>query len=135
MKVNPGSPFEQTIMYPSPQCYIASFMEISPLVLDETMFEGFLKGFYHIWACRPSWSCDTDATSKLLLFLPMEDPQKMVLIYQAVSEKKMFEHCYIYNALSPSPWCNVSEIKCRTLFCINFISKFLQPQDHKNKKK
>ena len=51
--------------------------------------------FYHICAWRPSWSCDTDATIKLLLSLPMEDPQKMALTDKAVLEKKMFEHSYI----------------------------------------
>ena len=25
--------------------------------------EDFLKGFYYIWAWRPSWSCDSDAVS------------------------------------------------------------------------
>ena len=27
--------------------------------------EDFLKGFYHIWAWRPFWSCDSDATNKI----------------------------------------------------------------------
>ena len=36
----------------------------------------FLKGFYHIWAWRPSWSCDPDATNKILFPLPEEAPQK-----------------------------------------------------------
>ena len=54
----------------------------------------FLKGFYHIWAWRPSWSCDPDAANKLSFPLPKEPPHKnLVLIGQAVSEKKMFEHC------------------------------------------
>ena len=26
--------------------------------------EDFLKGFYHIWAWRPSWSCDKDHVNK-----------------------------------------------------------------------
>ena len=26
---------------------------------------GFLKGFYHLWAWWPSWSCDPDAAKKL----------------------------------------------------------------------
>ena len=39
--VNPGSSFEQTMMCPRPQCFIPSFMEISPLV-REKIFEGFL---------------------------------------------------------------------------------------------
>ena len=25
----------------------------------------FLKGFYHIWAWGPSWSCDSDAANKI----------------------------------------------------------------------
>ena len=27
--------------------------------------EDFLKGFYHIWVWRPSWSCDPYAANKL----------------------------------------------------------------------
>ena len=34
----------------------------------------FLKGFYHIWAWRPSWSCDPDAANKLSFPLPKEAP-------------------------------------------------------------
>ena len=29
--------------------------------------EEFLKGFYHIWAWRPSWSCDPDAANMSIL--------------------------------------------------------------------
>ena len=52
----------------------------------------FLKGFYHIWACQPSWSCDPDATNKI----PPPPTQggsslNLALIGQAASEK-MFEH-------------------------------------------
>ena len=42
VKVNPGLLSEQTMMNPSPQCYIPSFMEISPLVLEKKIFEVFL---------------------------------------------------------------------------------------------
>ena len=31
----------------------------------------FLKGFYHIWAWRPSRSCDPDAANKISFPLPM----------------------------------------------------------------
>ena len=44
--------------------------------------------FYHIWAWRPSWSCDQDPANKLLFPLPMDAPHKFG---QAVSEK-MFEN-------------------------------------------
>ena len=33
----------------------------------------FLKGFYHIWARRPSWSCDPDAANKLLKMFEIVD--------------------------------------------------------------
>ena len=52
----------------------------------------FLKGFYHIWAWRPSWSCDLDAANKISFPLPKEAPHKILaLIGPAVSEKKLFE--------------------------------------------
>ena len=30
--------------------------------------EDFLKGFYHIWAWRPSWSCDQHHVIRFLFF-------------------------------------------------------------------
>ena len=59
-KVTPGSSFEQTMMGRSPRCYISSFVEISPPVLEKKIFEGFLP--YMAW--RPFWSCDQDAVNK-----------------------------------------------------------------------
>ena len=38
--------------------------------------EEYFKGFYHIWAWRPSWSCDPDYLCKRLFPLPKEAPQK-----------------------------------------------------------
>ena len=35
------------------------------------------KGFYHIWAWRPFWSCDLDHLHKLSFPLPKEAPYKM----------------------------------------------------------
>ena len=34
--------------------------------------EDFLKGFYHIWAWRPSWSCDPDHVNNFFHFLVPE---------------------------------------------------------------
>ena len=34
------------------------------------------KGFYHIWAWRPSWSCDLDHLYKLSFPLPKEAPHE-----------------------------------------------------------
>ena len=41
--------------------------------------EDFFKGFYHIWARRPSWSCDPDAANKISFPLPKEAPYKIWL--------------------------------------------------------
>ena len=57
------------------------------LVLGEKNF----KGFYHIWAWRPSWLCDQDHLYKLSFPLPKEAQHKFGLIGQAVSEKKTFK--------------------------------------------
>ena len=40
---------------------------------------GFLSGFNHIWAWRPSWSCDLDFAIKLSSPLPMDAPHKISL--------------------------------------------------------
>ena len=32
------------------------------------------EGFYHIWAWRPSWSCDLDHLHKLSFSLPKKAP-------------------------------------------------------------
>ena len=42
------------------------FVEIGQPVPEENVF----KGFYHIWAWRPSWSCDLDHLYKLWFPFP-----------------------------------------------------------------
>ena len=39
--MNPGLSIEETIINPSPQCYIPSFVEISPLVLEKKILKDF----------------------------------------------------------------------------------------------
>ena len=69
----PGSLFEQTMVGWSPRCYIPSFVKIGPPVPEKKI----LKGFYHILAWRPSWSCDLDAANKISFPLPKEAPHKI----------------------------------------------------------
>ena len=38
-----------------------------------------MSGFYHIWAWRPSWSCDLDIAIKRLSPLPMDAQHKISL--------------------------------------------------------
>ena len=69
------------------QCYIPSFIEIGPPVPEKKIF----YGFYHIWAWRPSWSCDLDHLYNLSFPLPKGAPHGLALIGPAVSEEKIFE--------------------------------------------
>ena len=39
--------------------------------------EDLLKGFYHIWAWRPSWSCDQNIANKISMPLRKEAPHKI----------------------------------------------------------
>ena len=73
--VTPGTSFEQTTKGWSPRCHIPSFVKISPPFLEKKIFEGF----YHIWAWRPSWSCDPDAANKISFPLPKKAPHKIWL--------------------------------------------------------
>ena len=54
--------------------------------------EEIFKGFYHIWAWQPSWSCDLDHLYKLSSPFPRRLHIKLALIGQAVSEEKTFEN-------------------------------------------
>ena len=60
VKVTPGSSFEQAILRRSLRCYIPSFLEIDLPVPAKKICEGF----FHIWAWRPSWSCDQHHINK-----------------------------------------------------------------------
>ena len=76
----------------SPQCYIPSFVKISPRVLKKKIFEVF----YHIWAWRPSWSCDQDHVNKFYISLYLKAfIQNLVQNGPVVSEKIPFEFLYV----------------------------------------
>ena len=88
VKVNPVSSFVQTMMGWSLLCYIPSFMEIGPPVPEKTF-----KGFYHIWAWHPSWSCDLDHLYKLWFPLLKEAPHKIWLwLAKRFRRRSMFEN-------------------------------------------
>ena len=63
------------LWWASPRCYTPSFVEIGPLVPEKKIF----YCFYHIWAWRPSWSCDLDHLYKLSFPLPMDAPHEVWL--------------------------------------------------------
>ena len=54
---------------------LTKFRENQPAGSCEEDFEGF----YHIWAWRPSWSCDPDAANNISFPLPKKAPHKIWL--------------------------------------------------------
>ena len=50
------------------------------------------KRFYHLWAWRPSWSCDLDHLYKLWFTLPKEAPHPIWLLIGPAVSKKIFEN-------------------------------------------
>ena len=75
VKVILGSSFYQTMMGCSPKCYIPNFVKIGLPAQEKKI----LSVFYHIWAWRPSWSCDLDFAIKLSLPIPMNAAHKISL--------------------------------------------------------
>ena len=45
-----------------------------------------MKGFYHIWAWRPSWSCDPDAANKLS-FPPLSPTGRIKILTYLIWER------------------------------------------------
>ena len=80
----------------SPRCYKPSFVEIRPPVQEKKIF----KGFYHIWAWRPFWSCDQHHINNLHTMYLKAYKQNLVNNGLEVSEKSMFYFSYI-NGLVP----------------------------------
>ena len=69
-------------------------MEISKLVPEKNIF----KGFYHIWALRPSWSCDQHHVIRFFISLYLKAFIKnLVQIGKVVSEKIRFDFLYVHD--------------------------------------
>ena len=57
-----------------------------------------MKGFYHIWAWRPFWSCDQHHVIRFFISLYLKAfIQSLVQIGTVVSEKLQFEFLYVHN--------------------------------------
>ena len=67
-----------------------SFMEIGLPVPEKKIF----KGFYHIWAWWPFWSCDQHHVISLYLKAFIK---KLVQIGKVVSEKIRFQFLYVHD--------------------------------------
>ena len=79
----------------TPRCYIPSLVEIGP-PLPEKIF----KGFYHIWAWPPSWSCDQHHVIRLIIFISLYLKafiRNLVQIGTVVFVKIRFEFLYVHD--------------------------------------
>ena len=75
----------------SPQYYIPSFVEIGPPVPE------IFEGFYHIWAWRPSWSCDQHHVIRFSFHCTLKlSIKNLVQIGTVASEKIRFELLYVH---------------------------------------
>ena len=74
-----------------PRCHTPSLMKIDPSVPVKKIFEGF----YHIWAWRPSWSCDQYHINKFHFHVPLSSHTNLVKDGPVVSEKSMFLFSYV----------------------------------------
>ena len=63
---------------------------------------GFLKGFYHIWAWRPSWSCDLDHLYKLSFPLAKEAAHKILLRLAKWFQRR--RHLKLWTEDDDRPW-------------------------------
>ena len=99
VKVNPESSFEQTMMHPSPQCYIPSLK-----ASDSQERRGFMKGFYYIWSWPPSWSTDLDHLNKCLIPPSQGDSiWNLTSIGPVVSVEKLFKYVDRLQTITTEP--------------------------------
>ena len=67
------------------------------------------KGFFHIWAWRPSWSCDLDHLCKLSLPLPKEAPHEIWALLVKRFKRRCLKIMVMYMYIAPgqgqtTPW-------------------------------
>ena len=91
----------------------------------------FFKGFYHIWAWWPSWSCDQHRVIKYSFHMKAFI-QNLVQIGTVVSEKIQFEFLYVHD-LGPRSrndldlqYSNIFLYPIRCLLLLPFRSSFVK---------
>ena len=76
-----------------------------------------MSGFYHIWAWRPSWSCDQDPKNKLSSPLSMDAPHKIWL-----SSAKRFQS-HVYSTCVRSVMLHAAETWTMTVDTLNRLRR------------
>ena len=80
-----------------------------------SVLEKIFKGFYHIWAWRPSWPMDCDHFSNLLFPQPKEAPHK---IWETLAQRLQRRSRLKFSTLFPNKlWCPYKCIGKKTWPC------------------
>ena len=94
-------------------------------VLEKKSF----KGFYHIWAWRPSWSTNCDHFSNLLFPLPKETPYE---IWAKLAQRLQRRSClkfwtfFLYKCIRKQNWHYHKKVKIMSMYD-HYFSNFGSP--------
>ena len=97
---------------PRPRWFMHTFSPKASLVLEKKIF----KGFYHIWAWRPSWSMNRDHFSNLLFPLSKEAPYE---IWAKLAQRLQRRSClkfwtfFPYKCIRKQNWPYSRKVKCQ----------------------
>ena len=97
---------------PYPRWFMQTFSPKASSVLEKKIF----KGFYHIWAWRPSWSMNRDHFSNLLFPLPKEAPYE---IWAKLAQRLQRRSClkfwtfFPYKCIRKQNWPYRKKVKCQ----------------------
>ena len=101
-----------TLVDPCPQWFMQTFSPKASSVLEKKIF----KGFYHIWAWRPSWSTNCDHFRNRLFPLPKEAPYE---IWAKLSQRLQRRSClkfwtfFPYKCIGKQNWPYRKKVKCQ----------------------
>ena len=106
--------------------------KIRPQGLFGYLEKKIFKGFYHIWACPPSWSMDRDHFSTFLFSQPKEAPHEFEQHWprgfrgEVVWNFQYFSHTNVwcpYKCIRKQTWPRREKIKrqCMTIILATFV--------------
>ena len=113
-----------------PRWQMQRFSPKASLVLEKKIF----KGFYHIWAWRPSWSTSQDHFSNLSFPQPKEAPYeiwaKLAQRLQRRSRLKFWTF-FPYKCIRKQNWPYRKKVKCQyTTFILAILVDFPSPMTY-----
>ena len=99
-------------LVPCPQWFKQRFSPKASSVLEEKIF----KGFYHIWAWRPSWSMNRDHFSNLSFPQPKEAPYEICAkLAQRLQRRSCLKFWifFPYKCIRKQNWPHGKKVKCQ----------------------